>query len=327
MNITKFKCIHCGAPIDVNPEDAIFNCPSCGQAFAADGTEFKNHYFLPNNINKNQVYSIIAAFIKKKGFLRGIKNYSITDIKPMLMPFWVVRTHAFTHFIGYERYTETRTYTVGTGKNRRTVTEHVTVYRPIEKDIDEERIDTFLARRATTIYGYKKVKRIVQREFNKAIAFDKKLLLDDENEFEYLSAEFSDIRANQLTKTIIFDEHRARAEKVCTKVFDCATQITFLGTYFVHVPVWEIQYTFKEETYRVAINGSTGEIIKGEIPITTRYRATFFFLSFLILALGGALSWIFGIEHKILPFIFGAIFGLFGWSSLEKALKPISVVE
>ncbi|MHA1446026.1 MAG: hypothetical protein ACTSSN_05015, partial [Candidatus Heimdallarchaeaceae archaeon] len=228
--IKKFQCPHCNAPLDVNPEDAIFNCVSCGQAVLSDGSKFDNHYILRNTLNQKKIHHIVKEFIRKKGFMRGIKGYKITNITPTLMPFWVVTSDAYTHFVGYLRYTETRTRTVGTGKNRRTVTESVTVYRPIDREIREKRADVLLGRRGSSIFGYDRVKDIVRAEFSNAVQFNYDQLLADEKEFNYLSSEIDLDAANQLGKTIVFDNHRAQAERACTKVFDCATQLTYSGT-------------------------------------------------------------------------------------------------
>ncbi len=324
--VKKFQCPHCNAPMDVNPEDAIFNCVSCGQAILADGSLFDNHYILRNTLNQKKIHDIVKEFIRKKGFMRGIKGYKITNITPSLMPFWVVTTDAYTHFVGYLRYTETRTRTVGSGKNRRTVTEHVTVYRPIDREIREKRADVLLGRRGSSIFGYERVKDIVRAEFTNAVQFNHDQLQADEKEFNYLSSEINIDAANQLGKTHVFDNHRAQAEKACTKVFDCATQLTFEGTYFVHAPVWQIEYEFKGETYRMAILGSSGRVIIGELPVTTTFRIIF--LSLTVLLLGGAGVASYFLRHLVyVPIIAGIVAAVIGFFTLKNTFKPKSVVD
>ncbi|MHA1667230.1 MAG: hypothetical protein ACTSUR_01130 [Candidatus Heimdallarchaeaceae archaeon] len=322
--VKAIQCPYCNSPIDVSPEDAIFNCKACGQAILADGSKFENHYILENTLNKDQVNNIVKAFIKKKGFLRGIRGYKITKVDAMLLPFWVVTTDAYTHFVGYLRYTETESRTVGSGKNRRTVTESVTVYRPIDKEIREKRADVLLGRRGSSIFGYERVKEILKTQFQYAVHFNQEKLLSTEKDFKYLSSEISMETANQLGKTIVFDDHRARAEKACTKVFDCATQITYTGTYFVHVPVFEVEYVFKDETYRLAILGSNGQVIIGEIPVTTRFRIIFLTLTFLFFIGGAAGSYFMrdGIPPTI---ILGLIASVIGFFTLRNTFKPVSV--
>ena len=322
--LTKFQCPYCNSPLEVNPEDKIFNCVSCGQAILSDGSKFENHYILENTINQKQVHDIVKNFIRKKGYLRGIRGYKITKISPILTPFWCVTTDAYTHFVGYLRYSETKTRTVGTGKNRRTVTEHVTVYRPIDKEISEKRVDVLLGRRGSSIYGYDKVKDLVRATFSRAIPFNYDRLASTEKEFDYLSSEISLDAANQLGKTIVFDNHRSRAEKACTKVFDCATQISYTGTYFVHAPVWQVEYIFKDETYRIAILGNTGSVILGEIPVTTRFRVIFLTLSFLFLGGGGAVSYFFS-DQMAVPIIAGIVAAVIGFFTLKNTFKPMSV--
>ncbi len=324
--IKKFQCPHCNAPLDVNPEDAIFNCVSCGQAVLADGSKFDNHYILRNTLNQKKIHHIVKEFIRKKGFMRGIKGYKITNITPTLMPFWVVTSDAYTHFVGYLRYTETRTRTVGTGKNRRTVTESVTVYRPIDREIREKRADVLLGRRGSSIYGYDRVKDIVRAEFSNAVQFNHDHLLADEKEFNYLSSEIDLDAANQLGKTIVFDNHRAQAERACTKVFDCATQLTYSGTYFLHAPVWQIEFEFKRETYRIAILGSSGKIIIGELPVTTIFRIIFLSLTVLILGGAGVLSYFFQTLVYV-PIIAGIVAAAVGFFTLKNTFKPKSVVD
>ncbi len=319
MSVIAFKCPHCGAPIDINPEDAIFNCPSCGQAYTADGKEFVNHYIFPNTINEEMAYEIVRKFIKRKGFLRGIRNYSIVKVNPMLLPFWVVNTYARTHFVGYLKYTVQE----GSGKSSHSVT----LYKPIEKTFQQNEIDVLLARRASTIFGYNQVKSFIRSNFKNSVPFNKDLLLGEEKKFTYLSGEFSDLRANSLAKTRIFDMHRSRAEKQCTKVFDCMTEIDFLGTFFVHFPIWEIEYIFNEQTYRIAINGYTGKIIKGEIPVTKRYRITFFALGALFYVGGAVLEYLLLPSSFVISIFFSAIIAAIGLLSLQNSFKPLSVKQ
>lgn len=324
MSAIQLKCKICGAPIDITPEDAVYNCNSCGQAFTADGKTFENHYFFPNILNKDKIHEIISKFIKKNSFLRGIKDYSIKSIMPILLPFWIVKTQANTHFLGYLKYSETRTRRTSSGSIK---SESVTVYKPIEEDINEERTDIILARRATTIFGYKKVKKLIEENMQNMVHFDIDLLKDKEQEFQYLSTEFSDIDANQLIKTKIFDEHRARAEKKCTKVFDCYTQISFLGTFFTHFPVWEVEYDFKGETYRVAINGNTGEIIKGEIPVTKLFRIVNFSISILLIVGGVLINFFYGKSAGFVPWVTGGIVTFTLFFTVNNTFKPMSVVD
>ena len=324
--VKQYQCPNCNAPLDVNPEDAIFNCVSCGQAILADGSEFKDHFVLRNTISRTQVHEIVQQFIKKKGFMRGIKGYKITNITPTLTPFWVVTSDAYTHFVGYLRYTETTTRVVGSGKNARTVTEHVTVYRPVDQEIREKRADILLGRRGSSIYGYDKVKNIVRSEFSTAVPYNHDQLIATDKEFDYLSSEINLDAANQLGKTVVFDDHRARAEKACTKVFDCATQITFTGTYFVHAPVWQIEYDFKGETYRIAILGSSGRVIIGEIPVTTSFRMIFLTITFLTLGAAGTVSWFFK-DEIYAPIIAGVVAAVIGFFTLKNTFKPKSVVD
>lgn len=325
--VKEYQCPHCNAPLDINPEDAIFNCESCGQAILADGSEFDDHYILRNTLNRTQIHDIVRGFIKKKGFMRGIRGYKITNITPTLMPFWVVTSDAYTHYVGYLRYTETKTRTVGSGKNTRTVTEHVTVYRPIDQEIREKRADVLLGRRGSSIYGYNQVKNIVRSEFSNAVPFNHDQLVATDKEFEYLSSEITLDAANQLGKTVVFDDHRSRAERACTKVFDCATQITFSGTYFLHAPVWQVEYEFKDETYRMAILGSSGRIIIGEIPVTTTYRMIFLTLTFLTLGVAGVVSYFFGQTEVYVPIIAGVVAAVIGFFTLKNTFKPKSVVD
>ncbi len=321
-----FQCPHCNAPLDINPEDAIFNCEACGQALLSDGSIFDNHYILSNSISKGNIQDIIKNFIKKKGKLRGIKKYKITSISPILLPFWGVAVSASTHYMGYRQYTETRTRTRRGSKGQTiTTTEHITVYRHVENDINEKRLVVLIGRRGSSMYGYENAKEIIRRDFNKAVPFNHNQLVKTEKDFQYLSSEIAAEAANQLAKTVVFDDHRARAEKACTKVFDCATQITFEGVYFIHVPVWQVDYHFQGETYRVAISGNTGEIIIGEIPVTKIFRMIFLTLTFLLLIGGGTFSYFMGYS-PVATSIAGVIVALLGLVTLGNVFKFMKVV-
>jgi hypothetical protein len=41
----------------------------------------------------------------------------------------------------------------------------------------------------------------------------------------------------------------------------------FGNTVYLHAPIWFIVYEYKRERYRVFMDGATGNVIKGDIPL------------------------------------------------------------
>lgn len=271
---TSISCPVCGASVDINPEDVIVVCPYCGSAFTRGKETVKDQKIVPPKYSKEEAEKKIFDWIYEKTKFRGTKRVQAIKVEKILVPFWVMFSHVRTHYVGYRRTTRSESYSVSMGGKTQTRTKTVTVYEPVDREIIENRSDPLICRMGATIFGYKEINDAVIKAVNMQIYedFDLNKLKDNPQDIKFLSGEIKRNDARELIETKIQDEHRQRARNDTTELFDCRTFIEVKGIGFLHYPIVYVEYLHGRETYRVVMDGYSGEIIAAELPITTRYR-------------------------------------------------------
>jgi hypothetical protein len=52
------------------------------------------------------------------------------------------------------------------------------------------------------------------------------------------------------------------------KIIEMKSEMKMDQTVYLHAPIWLIKYEYKGKTYQLWIDGTTGTVIKGDIPST-----------------------------------------------------------
>ncbi len=298
------SCPNCSGSLDLNPEDVIAVCPFCGTAFTRGQQNIGSHLLVPKTISKRDAETRIGTWMRAKTRFRGVGLLQIVALKAMFIPFWVVSSHAESRYRGYRR--ETRTKSTGSGKNRRT--ESITVYKPIEGQIDEHRRDPLMCRLTSRFFGNKRllgdVRRLVSTE-DTLVDFSTDHLLDQVDDLEFLSGELTSSEAKETVETYIQDEHRQRARDGTTELFDCRTAIRIEQIAFVHIPVILAEYVYKKETYRVLMSGHDQSVLAAEIPITTRLRVIATAITAILVLVTLGLAFLITIREDLLIYYLG----------------------
>ena len=315
LNSVSISCPNCGAAADFNPEDVVVSCGFCGTTFTRGKQEIEDHNFVAPEYSRSEAEKKIFDWIRSKTRFRGAGQVQAVKVEKMLIPYWVMKSHARSRFRGYRRDTvsETEYYTDSQG-NRRSRTKHTTVYKPVNGTIDEIRWDPLICRMNATLFGRDKIDETVRRiaAARAFEPFDIGRLKDDPEDVEFLSAEIKRGEAKEIIETAIQDEHRSRAHSRTTELFDCRTTIEVQGMSFMHYPIVYVEYMHGKETYRVVMDGKTGRIIDGELPITTRFRVIAEIVAFTSLAV----LWVAGFfmadsltaeDSGATPFIYGVL--------------------
>ena len=289
-------CPTCQASTPYNPEDVVIACKYCGTIYTIGRQKIGDHKFYPPALTLKAAEDKIYGFIRKKMRFRGFSSYGGLTITKVLVPYWVVHSTANTHYRGYKRTTRTEqeSYTDSQG-NRRTRSKSVTVYEPVNGSINENRLDPLICRMGALLFGIKNLNKIVERKIKtvELQEFNQEQLLDDPETIKFLSGEIKSQEAKELMETKIQDEHRARAHAATTELFDCRTAVKVEGMLFLHFPIFQAEYKFGKETYRVLMDGTNGEILDAEIPITTRFRLMSFVIASLLVLTDILLAFIF----------------------------------
>jgi len=242
--VQEITCSHCGAPISFEPGEMIATCKYCGYTVVIEtGKAFSfEHSMLQNKYDLTEIEEPIknwmrAGFLKPSDLARKSK---ITEKTLMYLPFWVVSVEAKSDYKGiFERITPP---VVKEGK--------------IEKKYDW----LVLARKATNFptreYDVPLTGKVAY-DFRKIEAFAK-----------VLNSEIEKNEAVELAKQQIEEHHRFLAQQDVDRIIEMKNEIKINQRVYLHAPIWFVKYEYKGKTYELLIDGSTGTVIKGDIPST-----------------------------------------------------------
>ncbi|MFW9985857.1 MAG: hypothetical protein ACFFDJ_04805 [Candidatus Odinarchaeota archaeon] len=275
--MTALKCQSCNAPLTVSPDDVVIVCGFCGYTSTIEGEKIENHFVLEPTIDSADVREKITEWVGRGGKAR------VTEAILRFVPFWVESMHAYTHYEGYKKHTETEYYTDSQGKRRsRTKIE----YEPITGDFNENRSVNVLCRRGATFYSQDELDKALHVTKREIKPFDYNTITEVESKPLFLNSELTDGDAYEIAETFIEQEHRSRADAKATEIWDCHSRIEKTGSYLLHIPHWLVRYQFGTETYRVGVDGHTKKVLKGEVPVSSAFRGAMYFISILFLLIG-----------------------------------------
>lgn len=242
--VQEIRCPNCGAPIPFNPGEVIATCRYCGYTGVIEtGKAFLfEHSLILNKYDTNQAEDIARNWMRS-GFLKPgdlAKSSKILEKELFYLPFWIIPLEASSFYRGvFERLTP-----------------------PVVKEgkIEKKYNWLVLARRATDF---------PEREYDVPlegkIPYDFKRI---ESFAKVLNSEIDETEALEIAKQQIEAHHKFLAQQEIDKIIEMKTEFKTDDTVYLHAPVWFIVYEYKRERYRIFLDGATGTIIKGDIPLT-----------------------------------------------------------
>jgi ribosomal protein S27E len=240
--VDEIKCPHCGAPIAFEPGEILATCKYCGFTVVIEtGQTFTyEHSILLNKYDPVQVEEPIREWMRE-GFMKPSdleRKAKISQKQLVYLPFWVVSVEAKSTYKGiFER-----------------ITPAVTKEGTIEKDYEW----LVLARKAS---------EFPTREYNVPlegkIAYDFRRI---EGFAQVFNSEIDKAEAEEQAKAEIENNHRFLAQQDVDKIIEMKTEIEIEETVYLHAPIWFVKYEYKRNTYQLILDGSTGGVIKGDIP-------------------------------------------------------------
>ncbi|MDR0460525.1 MAG: hypothetical protein LBH62_03675 [Nitrososphaerota archaeon] len=235
-------CSHCSAPVEFKPGEIVVTCKYCGfTTVIQTGQAFNfEHSLILNNYDAARIENCIRSWMSS-GFMKPgdlAKKSKITENALVYLPFWVVSTVAATKYKGiFER-----------------------VSPPVTKDgqIEKEYNWLVLARKATVF---------PTREYTVPIAgkipYDFRKI---EGSAKVLNSEINKDEALELAKQQIEHQHRFLLQRDIDRVIELSTALELKQMLYLHAPAWFIKYEYKGNLYQLIIDGSSGSVLKGDIP-------------------------------------------------------------
>ena len=239
--VEKVACPTCGAPLKVSAGEIIITCEYCGTAvnLKAEKPFVLKHSIIPNKYTDQEISNKVKNWMRS-GFAMP-KNLArkshIKEIRLVFLPFYVVTAHAITDYEGV--FTRTG----------QSVPEKNTIARDYQ----------------WTVLGRRSV-QFPEREYKIPLSgkasFDLSLV-----QGEFLNAELDEDEARERGEAEIeFNQEYLMKEKI-DQITSSETKVEVKDCEFLHAPVWFIDYEYQGALYHVLMDGSTGNVIKGDIPV------------------------------------------------------------
>jgi hypothetical protein len=240
----EIRCSHCGAPVEFKPGEIVATCKYCGFTTVIEtGKAFNfEHSLLLNNYGVDQIENLVRDWMRS-GFMKPgdlVRKSKIIEKNLVYLPFWVVSAEATTKYKGiFER-----------------------IAPPIVKEgqIQKEYNWLILAREAagfpTREYDVPLTGKIPY-DFRKIEGFAK-----------LLNSEIDRDEALELARQQIDAHHRFLLAQDIDRIVEATTIVNLKQMVYLHAPVWFIKYEYKGNMYQMIVDGSTGMILKGDIPST-----------------------------------------------------------
>jgi len=236
------RCSHCGAPVEFKPGEIIATCKYCGFTTVIETGQAFNfeHSLLLNNYSPEQIEGLMRDWMRS-GFMKPgdlAKKAKTTEKNLTYLPFWVVSVEATTNYKG--------------------IFERIAPAIVKEGQIQKEYNWIVLAREAA---GFP------TREYDVPLAgkipYDFRRI---EGFAKLLNSEMDRDQAVEIAKQQIDSHHRFLLQQDIDKIVEATTVVTLKQILYLHAPLWFIKYEYKGNTYQMIIDGSSGMVLKADIP-------------------------------------------------------------
>ena len=309
------SCDNCGAPLKYVEGEAVITCEYCGTTnMIADSDHIvrvESHFLKAPQVDAGGAIKVARKWLGK-GFHKSSKlsdKVSFGSTEGVVLPYWIVRSKAQTYWRGQKK----KTRTVGSGDNKKTITE----WEPVSGQFSEEYTWPIYAREnSEEFWGVKNIKPGAKYTFpdwgrfilrfggsksspnTDLLAGAEALDIEKVSEMRLVNGQIVQERAERHARNEIERLHADRAEKKATRITDCDTTVDISGTDLVYIPLWELEYSLGSKTYRVLVDAHRKVILSAEYPVGRWPKAVIWAISnlilggvFALLAAAGDMSW------------------------------------
>lgn len=281
--VDMFKCPVCNGNVKLGPEDVVITCSFCGSTTTIEGKAIGDH-LMESAVDMEEREQKFREFLKEnQGINKSLaKKAEVVENRLIYVPVWTAMVKADTWYKGY------KTVQVPVQKTRRvrdsqgnwrteTYTDYETGYVPVQDEIHTDTTERLLARKGARFYGLEEYLEKIDLSKTEKWDFNK---IKDMNPI-ILNAEIGSEEFEKAIHGRVADRHRSMAKSGLTELFDCRTQTQVRGTTYLQAPFALVRYKFQGDLYKCAIDGNTGEVILGEIPITRGQRILWALVGFI----------------------------------------------
>jgi len=305
QEVDVFKCPVCSGNVKTGPDDVVITCTYCGSASTIEGKAIGDH-LMESGVDVDERLQGFRQFLdKNKGMNKSLpQQVEVVENKIIFVPVWTAKVKADSWYKGYKTVQvpvqKTRTVRDSDGNTRtETYTDHEPGYVPVQDEIHTDTDERLLARKGARFYGLEEYLDEVDLKKTEPYNFEKikdlkSSVRGDEVDMTVLNAEIGQEEFEKTVHGRVADRHRSQANSALTELFDCRTDTEVRGTSYLQAPFSLVRYKFEGDLYKAALDGHTGKVLLGEIPITKAQRAMWTILGLLgivLATIGGELAY------------------------------------
>src|SRR5690242_9640855 len=240
--VSEIKCPNCGAQLNISPGELVATCRYCGYtSVVGANTPFQlEHSLILNNLNKDTVTKDLQDWMRS-GFMKPgdlAKKSKITVLELRYLPFWLVPLTATSTYEG--------------------VLERISIPTPRKGTIQNDYDWLVLGRKAAEFPT-----RDYKVPAEGKIAFD---FTKIESQAKFLNSELDSTEAIVRARDEVEENQRFLLKQEVDQVTKFETSFNVEKPTYLHAPLWFIQYEYKGKSYNAIIDGSSGSIIRADIP-------------------------------------------------------------
>jgi len=243
------SCPNCGGTVPIPEGQVIVRCPYCELRSMVRGERGLQRYQIPQRINREQAMQAMRVFLKSSSAIAGDVASKSTLAESFLayIPFWTGWARVLSWVFGQKQ--------VGSGDHKRYEAREVKVVQEMTWngaacDVGEFGVET------------------VPMAGQKLDPFDADALHDSGMVFEPVGSA-SDARQAAAQEFESMVQRNAKLDRV-SQTFTRFVRQRFGLVYY---PLWVLRYLYKDRSFQVVVDGSSGKTLYGKAPGNTLYRA------------------------------------------------------
>jgi len=268
--IMMLHCENCGANQHIEEHYKSLHCVYCSMPLIVEDA-YKDEWIIPGavlpfQIDQKKAHAIFKKWVHSLWFAPNkLKKASLDpeNTKGLYAPYWTFDAQLYADYTGQRGEYYYVTKTVGSGKNRRTVTERRTRWYPANGSINGF-IDDTLAKASKQRTGIIPSK-IARWNLKLLQPFDSSFLSGFITEKYTISLQDGHLKSQEEARKIADRWARQDIGGDTQNIFSIDMQLSEETFKHILLPVYISNYTFKDKRYNFFVNGQSG-VISGQRP-------------------------------------------------------------
>jgi hypothetical protein len=240
--VSEIECPNCGAPLKLSPGEIVTTCRYCGYtSVVGANTPFQlEHSLILNHLDNARTIEDLHEWMRS-GFMKPgdlAKKSRITMLELRYLPFWLVPLTATSTYEG--------------------MIERISPAAPRKGTIQNDYDWLVLGRK-----GAEFPTRDYKVPAEGKIPFD---FTKIESSAKFLNSEIDSTEAIQHAKDQVEENQRFLLKQEIDQVTRFDTTFNLEKPTYLHAPLWFVEYEYKGQNYSAIIDGSSGSMIRADIP-------------------------------------------------------------